>query len=136
MIQVGRWVVSILFALVGLAALLMGAANLAGWMTPQTEGMEVPAGQEHIFVTAVGVGRIIAGLAFVLAAWAIYRWRSWGRILAIVLCVLQLFGLVVLSFRARLDIISIAVGVVAAAILIWLFNSGVQVAFATGGKQA
>lgn len=135
MISTGRWVIAVLFAVGGLAQIGMGVAYLLGWLKPDLEAMAFPAAEEDLVVTLVGAVSILVGALLALTAWGVYGWRSWGRILTIVLCALNLVGLVILSFQGPLQPAAIVSGVITVLLLVWLFNSRVIAAFAAGGKQ-
>ncbi|MFQ5662881.1 MAG: hypothetical protein ACE5HL_03515 [Terriglobia bacterium] len=135
MIRTGRWVVSLLYGVTGIVQLATGGAYLAGWKKPPMEGVTVPPEAEALVAPVVGVFSIIAGLIFGLTAWGIFTWRSWARIVAIILAGLNLLALVLMSFKVSLPVGSIVFGIAVILVLIWLFSPGVQAAFAARGKQ-
>ena len=120
----------------GLVQVGLGIAYLSGLMKPQTEGIVVPPEMEPLLGPITGVISIVIGLLVGITGLGVLRWRRWGRILAIVLCGLQLLGIVIVSFLRPLPLASIVSGVLIILLLVWLFHPRVQAAFATGGPQA
>ncbi|MFQ5778259.1 MAG: hypothetical protein ACE5IP_09670 [Terriglobia bacterium] len=123
MINAGRWLVTLLYGLGGGAQLIVGMMYLGGWQEPELERLTVPPGSEELIAAVAGVVSILVGLVLGLTAWGIFTWRSWARIVAIVLSVLNLLALVVLSFQAPLTIAAIISGVLVVVMLAWLFSS-------------
>lgn len=135
MTQAGRWLTIAFFALAGVGQVVRGVGYLSGLWQPGLEGVAVPAGMEGSVVKVAGVVALVVGLLHSLVAWGIYAWRSWARIVAIVLSLLALGGLVVMSFTMALPFRLLAAGGLTILVLLWLFSSRVGAAFAAGGRQ-
>ena len=133
--NLGRWLVTLLFAAAAASQLFTGISYLLGFETPELPGVALPADQQELVVKIAGGVVILVGGVYALAAWGLFRWASWARVLAIVLCGVGLLGLVVVSFQAKLTLVIIASAIVQVALLIWFFSPRVETAFAVGGKQ-
>lgn len=137
MVKIGRWLAIVLLGLGGAGQIAVGIAYLAGWKkVPELEEMPVPPGQEGLIVGIAGVVTILVGAVLALTSWGLYNWRPWARVIAIVLCLLNLFSLVFLSFATVLQAEVIVSGVLFVALLLWLFDPGVQAAFAARREKA
>lgn len=136
MTHVGRWIVSLLFGLVGLAQILMGAAVLLGLTKPETTGITLPPEHQALLVPLAGTVAILVGLFVLLIAWALFTWRRWGRLVAIALCLYELLFLVIAPFLAPLTLDVIIPAAASFLILFWLFHPGVKSAFAARGRLA
>ncbi|MGH9805288.1 MAG: DUF7144 family membrane protein [Candidatus Acidiferrales bacterium] len=135
MISAGRWIVIGLFALGGLVQIFAGLAYLLGWVKPDPEVFAPPPGMEDVAVRLAGVISMVIGLLLLITAWGLHGWRRWARIVTIVLCAINLLGLVVLAFSAPLHMQAYISGAFTVAILLWIYHSGVTEAFAAGGRQ-
>jgi uncharacterized membrane protein (DUF2068 family) len=124
-----------LFALGGLVQLVAGVAYLAGWTKPDPEVFAPPPGMEELALRLVGAVSIAVGLLFLINAWGLFGWRRWARTVTILLCVVNLLGLVVLAFAETLPLQAYVSGAFTVAILLWIYHGGVVEAFAARGLQ-
>lgn len=136
MTSAGRWIVIGLFLLGGLAQVVAGAAYLTGRIKPDPQLFAAPPGMEELAVRVAGVVTLIVGLVLLLTAWGLLTWRRWARIVTIVLCALNLFGLVVLAFSAPLPPVAYVSGAFTVAILLWIYSADVVASFSSGGAPS
>lgn len=84
-------------------------------------------------------GQLTGGLIFsalcLLSAWGIFRWRKWGRIIAVILCLIILFAAVfsvILRGSQPVDIVTVSVMLL---VVIWLLLPAVGEMFRTKREQ-
>lgn len=135
MISFGHWVTTGVLALGGVTQVAAGVAYWMGWLKPDLQAMAAPPGQEELTITLVSVVSLLVGSLLAVTAWGVFAWRSWGRILTIIVCAINLLGLVLLSFMVPLPVAAIVSGAVTVLVLLWLFDPRVVTAFAAGGRQ-
>lgn len=136
MISAGRWILVVALGVYGLLQLVASIAFLTGAVKLPLDEMQVPPGQEQLFVMVAGGFTLLFGSLLLLAAWGVWSWRPWARVICIIVAVLILFSIVVMAFQRTLPVSAYVVLAAAVALLAWLFNSQVVDAFRTRGQQA
>jgi hypothetical protein len=134
--KVGRWILIALLGFYGVIEILAGIAFITGAVKVPMEDIAVPPGQEQLFVYVAAGVTLFFGVLLLVAAWGVWSWRPWARILCIIAAGFMLFSIVVMSFQRPLPAAAYVALAVAVAMLAWLFNSEVVNSFKTGGQQA
>ncbi len=117
----GVTILAILAIVVGLLNILAGAVLLGGAM-PSAYASAAAA------FRVAGIAALIIGLAYIVFAVGAFRLRPWAWGLGVVLAILTIVG-DVLQLGAGSSGASIAGIVIAAIILVYLFQPGVRTAF-------
>jgi len=123
------------FVFLGLGLVLVGVLFVAqGFEYIQgVVGFPTPS----VFWSVVS-GMLCVGLIFVLTGYAVWRARSWGRWMAIVLCFLYFFAMVLGGFFSIRPILGsvIVLSAIFFADLVWSFLPGVRAQFAKRDRIA
>ncbi|MFQ5695682.1 MAG: hypothetical protein ACE5HB_06815 [Terriglobia bacterium] len=137
MINAGRWVAVILFALDAAARVAVAVALMTGLVRPDLSQLPVPPppGMGDLFFIIAGVFLLLWAVLTAAIAWGLYRWRNWARLLAVAYYLLALLLLVIASFMMPLTAMALVNGVIAIVVLFWLLTPGLSAAFKAGGVE-